>query len=78
VIFLIVDLVHVGLLWLYHIAFAWCSLIYFHAEQIFLVKFFHNTAESLKRINLFGCTKHVTTCMLITHLSFSERVHSKK
>jgi len=78
VIFLIVDLVHVGLLCLHYFAFAWCSLIYFCAEQIILVKFFHNTAESSKRINLFGCTEHVTTCMTITHLSFSERAHSKK
>jgi len=78
VIFRIVDLIHAGLLWLHHIEFAWCSLIYFYAEQIILVKFFHNTAESSKRISLFGCTEHVTTCMLITHLSFSERAHSKK
>jgi len=78
VIFLIVDLVQAGLLWLHHIAFAWCSLIYFYAEQIILVNFFHNTAESSKRTNLFGCTEHITTCMLITHLSFSERTHSKK
>jgi len=44
----------------------------FFAEQVILVKFFLNTAESSKRINLFGCTEHVMTCMLITHLSFSE------
>jgi len=55
-----------------------CSLIYFYAEQIILVKVFHNTVESSKRINFFGCVKHATTCMLITHLSFSERAHSKK
>jgi len=60
------------------VAFAWCSLMYFYAEQIILVKFFHNTAELSKCINLFDCTEHVMTCMLITHLSFSERVHSKK
>ena len=78
VIFLIVDRVHAGRLYFHHIAFAWCSLIYFYAEQIILVNFFHNTAESSKRMNIFGCTEHVTTCMLITHLSFSERAHTKK
>ena len=49
-IFLIVDLGHTGLLCLHHIAFDWCSLIYFYAEQISLVKFFLNTAESSKCI----------------------------
>jgi len=59
VIFLIVDLVHVGLLWLHHIAFSWCSLIYIYAEHIILVKFFHNTAESSKRIKPFNdCASH--------------------
>ena len=52
-IFLIVDLVHVGLLCLHHIAFAWRPLIDFYAEQIILVKVFHNTVESSKRINVF-------------------------
>ena len=37
VIFLIVDLVHAGLLCWHHFAFAWYSLIYFYAEQIILV-----------------------------------------
>ena len=71
VIFLIVDLDHAGRLCL-HIAFAWWPLICFYAQQFILVEFFLNTAESSKRINLFGCTEHVMTCMLITHLSFSE------
>ena len=78
VIFLIVDLDHAGRLCLHHIAFAWWSLIYFYAEQVILVKFFLNTAESSKRINVFGCTEHVMTCMLITHLSVSESAHKSR
>jgi len=78
VIFLIVDLDHAGRLCLHHIGFAWWSLIYFYAEQDILVKFFLNTAESSKRINLFGCTEHVITCMLITNLSFSESAHKSR
>ena len=78
VIFLIVDLDHADRLWLHHIAFAWWSLNYFYPEQVILVKFFLNTAESSKRINLFGCTEHVMTCMLITHLSFSESAHKSR
>jgi len=78
VIFLIVDRVHAGLLCLHHIAFAWFSLIYFCAEQIILVKCFFNTSESSKRINQFGFTEHVATCMLITYLSFSDRAHTKE
>ena len=78
VIFLIVDLDHTIRLCLHHMAFAWWSLIYFYAEQVILVKFFLNTAETSKRINLFGCTDHEMTCMLITHLSFSESAHKSR
>ena len=39
VIFLIVDLVHVGLLWLHQIAFAWCSDLFLcrtnHFSEVF-------------------------------------------
>jgi len=78
VIFLIVDLDHAGRVCLHHIAFAWWSLIYFYAEQVISVKFFLNTSESSQRINLFGCTEHVMTCMLITQLSFSERAQKSR
>ena len=78
VIFLIVDLDHAGRLCLHHIAFAWWSLIYFYVEQVILVKFFLNTAESSKRINRFGCTEHVITCTFTTHLSFSESAHKSR
>jgi len=53
-------------------------MIYFYAEQVILVKFFLIIAESSKRTNLFGCNEHITTCMLITHLGFSESAHKSR
>ena len=78
VIFLIVDLVHAGLLCL-----PWCCVCLV-LPDLFLCRanlfgeFFLNTAESSKRINQSGCTEPITTCMLSTYLSFSERAHTKK